>query len=844
MRVTVLKDDGTIKREGKASWKLDNFGSKKICEGEQDLAKANPFFVRGKLDHPDFLRLTVRSGKNSRDWSVGYDVGEIRQAKGRPEDFDAYWKGEKARLAAIPLDPKCEKLDWLSNPKWDTFRISFATLNDRRVYGFMSVPKNPALKPMRCRIRICDAGGGAVHPWEANEGEVTVTMNVHYFEPPRDGKEMKKRIDETCVQLAEKYNLKKGTYYASAGIGVSREEYYFHDSMLGIARAFDWIAERPFVDPKRLVYYGSSQGGGFGLATVYLNPRFSRVCFCVPAMTGHYGTPYFSSCGWPSVLANQNEQGRANAEKFAAYFDGVNFAAGIHVPVRFIVGFSDTCCPPPDVYSAYNVCPARDKAIVNAIGGSHCDALGWSKARCRDVPAYDVDGWLRAPDPKRTRIQLWFDTEDYTNPSAWDNMREIAKIMTAAGVKGNFNVAPYLAKVLVDNRRQDVIDALKKHVIGTQTLYHSWHPNVTEIGDGEDYTAAYLRTLKDEAEGWGMLRAVFGLNRLPFSCYPGCGSSYVALDVHSDLGATFHGGLGAFEGKLKSGDRIWYQNLRHIDYNCFSLQNLGLTGDYSEAQLAEMLNNAAKKDAVVFYMHPCMASCKQFWDGQNMKNGNWAEFGRWIPADRLPKEQTENFYKRFADFLKRVKGDSRFEITDCDKLAADCKPRQPITIKEIPAIRASLLKRFGHIDEPASWSVADAFQAAVRLLRGEKEYRPGKVYGFLSAPVGVKTPVIVKASDLKAAAAKISLKRHLASSYEVGGVAIGPADFLFAALEVLATGAEEVKVVPREQLGDIAAECAPLATFTHRGRWIFGPSMKDEYLADRLRYQFWTLRYE
>lgn len=51
-------------------------------------------------------------------------------------------------------------------------------------------------------------------------------------------------------------------------------------------------------------------------------------------------------------------------------------------------------------------------------------------------------------------------------------------------------------------------------------------------------------------------------------------------------------------------------------------------------------------------------------------------------------------------------------------------------------------------------------------------------------------------------------------------------------------------VVPREQLGDVAAFCPSLADFTHCGKWIYEDSLKDEYLADRLRWQFWTMRYE
>ena len=371
-------------------------------------------------------------------------------------------------------------------------------------------------------------------------------------------------------------------------------------------------------------------------------------------------------------------------------------------------------------------------------------------------------------------MQLWYDTEDFVNPASWDAAREVARIMTEEGVRGNFNVVGYLAKVLVDNRRFDVIDALKKHVIGTQTLYHSLHPNIVEIADLKDYGEAYRRTLKDEAEGYGMLRAAFNLDRLILSCYPGCSSSHVALDVHSDLGAIFHGGLGAFGGQLPSGDRVWYQNMLQIDYNgTMSLQDVGLSRDLDDAQIAERLDQAARKDAVVFYMHPCMAPCSEFWDGVNFRRGNWCEYGFWQPSERREAKVTAHFYARFRAFLRQLKADSRFEIVDCEKLAAAIRPRQPITKADLPAIRASLAKGLGPVSSPASWCVADVFHAAVAFLNGAERYLPGKVYGFLERPVGVAAPVTVKAADVRAAAKKLAVRRHLPVVYDVGGVKVG-----------------------------------------------------------------------
>ena len=394
-KVTVVDDAGKAVAAGKAKWTLDNFGKVVIGTGESDLASGNPFTVKGSLSEPGFLRLTVKSGTNSVVWSVGYDVTKIRQAEPRPADFDAYWAGEKARLAReVPLNPSCEKVERLSRGAWTCYKIGFDTFNSKRLWGFMTVPKE-GKPPFRCRIRICDAGTGAIGPWEANAGEVTATLSVFDFEPADDMAEQKRRLEKMNARLCEKYGLPKGSTYRTAGLGTSREDYVFHDALLGLDRAIDWLAKRPEVDPKRVVYFGSSQGGGFGLFVNYLNSNFSRAVFAVPAITGHYGFRQDRLNGWPNLISAQPAAQRAAAEKYAAYFDGVNFAAGIRRPVRFIVGLSDTCCPPPDVYAAFNVCPSADKAIVNCVGAGHCGFHKWIHDNPGKPSWLDHDAWLR-----------------------------------------------------------------------------------------------------------------------------------------------------------------------------------------------------------------------------------------------------------------------------------------------------------------------------------------------------------------------------------------------------------------------------------------------------------------
>ena len=392
--ISVKGDDGALLKSGAASWKLDNFGSEKLGSGSVDLGKGNPFTVKGKMDVEGFLRLHVKAETNSVIWGVGYDVEKIRQSEPCPADFDAYWTAEKARLEReVPLDPKMTLDESLSKPAFDCYRVNFATFGGKRVYGFLAVPKDKSKAPFRIRVSVPGAGPGVISAG-TDPSEITLVMNVHTFEPEKTAAEQKEHMDRQNAELAEKYGLPyKKAYCALAGIAESREDYWYHDVMLGINRAVDWVCARPDVDLTQVTYTGSSQGGGFGLFLNYLNSHFTKAFVAVCAITGHYGYRQNRQNGWPQLISGQPAAKKAAAERNAAYFDGVNFAARVKTPIRFIVGFADMTCSPAAVYAAYNVCPSKDKAIVNAIGSGH-SWYAWQMKRVKEG-GYNFNEWLR-----------------------------------------------------------------------------------------------------------------------------------------------------------------------------------------------------------------------------------------------------------------------------------------------------------------------------------------------------------------------------------------------------------------------------------------------------------------
>jgi len=460
----------------------------------------------------------------------------------------------------------------------------------------------------------------------------------------------------------------------------------------------------------------------------------------------------------------------------------------------------------------------------------------------------------------QTRLVFYVDTEDYTCDYSNDGIRDLANVMTREGVRGCFNITGYLALRIQELGRKDVIEALKPHTLGLQTLYHSRHPTPAEVADDPSWERAYRRALRDEAMCFGMVEAVFGEGRVVFTCPPGTSVSPSMMEAHADLGSVFGAGNGYVGSKpgnpspclvSRPGlqvDGLWYFNLYQSPYAVqMNLDRLipgnGKipAGSRETPDWKPLLDELAQYDFVGIGSHPNMQGHKRFWDGVNYMKGNLVPWRKWIEAERRDPEDTAQYYRNVTAFIRAVKADGRFRLTDFDEMRKGIRPRRRIVKDDLSVIRQALAQDFNCIREPASWCVSDVFQAVVKLLCGESEHLPGKVYGFLSRPQGVTEPTEVTLAGLRAAARKIDLGTFLPARIEVDGKLIGPADFLFGALDALVEGTATVKLVPREQLGSFK-EVPDLEHANIAGSWVHEDSFKDRYVTERLRLQLWTLR--
>ena len=436
-----------------------------------------------------------------------------------------------------------------------------------------------------------------------------------------------------------------------------------------------------------------------------------------------------------------------------------------------------------------------------------------------------------------TDIIFSFDTEDFTSKKAADAILKEAEILRKEGVTGCFCLVGHLADQLVAWKRDDVLRALSFHEIHNHSLGHSLHPTINEYTDIPDANEAIARVLEQESLANEKIRAATGTERIYAAVPPGNSKSYAAMYAYAKMGIPIYADS-VCDTNTSSG--AYYCNIFNTKYTV-SFESLFLNGKNTD--VAALLDKLSSLERAIIYTHPNIATHKEWWDGINYKGENKHPFGKWEACIERDEDETERFYASIRDLVRRIKNDSRFRITSYKELARELENEGERTVRksDIPSIKASLEKRFYPISSPVSLSIADIMLTARDILLGAHEHRCASVYGFLDIPYGVKKETRLTADDIISAANDIKDREFLPSRLMAGSVAIGPADWLFAALDVI-LGKKEVLISPKDQLPSFN-ELPELRDMTLKNSWIHSPDFKDEYLSQRLRLQAYTLRF-
>ena len=436
-----------------------------------------------------------------------------------------------------------------------------------------------------------------------------------------------------------------------------------------------------------------------------------------------------------------------------------------------------------------------------------------------------------------TDIIFSFDTEDFTSNRAADGILYEANLFREEGVKGCFCVVGLLAKHLKEWGRQDVIDALSYHEIGTHTYGHTLHPMINEYTDIEDFYEAQNELIRQESEGVEYIKDALGVDRVWAACPPGNQKSYVAMYGYHKMGIPIYADTFC---DTEYGTGAYYCNIFHANYT-FGIEWFLRTS--TEEQIRELLDNLAKRERAVIYTHPNMIIKEDFWDAINYHKENLVPFGQWIEPKDLPSEVTETVLRNMRLLVRMIKNDPRFRIITYSQLASEISKEEKRVVRKehIRELYNSLKESFFPVQAPMSLSISDMILACKDLLEGKEEHICGDVYGTLYKPYEIEKELTVSSKDIISACSQIKEGEFLPEKIKVGEKYIGPADWLYGAMEVI-LGADTVKIAPKPQLPSL--DCMPeVRDSDFKGTWQHSDSFEDNYLSDRLRYQSYTMRF-
>ncbi|MHB1153207.1 MAG: hypothetical protein ACYCWE_13420 [Eubacteriales bacterium] len=434
-----------------------------------------------------------------------------------------------------------------------------------------------------------------------------------------------------------------------------------------------------------------------------------------------------------------------------------------------------------------------------------------------------------------TELIFCFDTEDFTSNYACDAIRDIAALLESEDIRGCFMTVGLVAKQIVAWERYDVIAALKMHEIDYHTYGHSLHPNICEYTDINDFYLAEKRLLASECEGLGMIKTAFNQEQIYAAVPPGPSVSYAALYTYSNLDIPVYA-----DSPLHTSDGadLYFCNSLHIEYYK-SLEELFFSKNIYD--MDEFINSLANRKRVIIYNHPNMVLFREFWDSLNYKGVNKHSFGIWNEPERRTDNEVNHFYTSLRNFIRLLKKDGRFTFRTIGDIADKhtVKPRK-VTRDMLPELHASLLSHFGYVTEPINLSLSEIFTAVTAFLKGAGSFTTGKSYGFLETPYGVEKSCYVSAAGLLNAANEMRVIDFLPVKIKVGDTDIGPADYLYAALDFLYGETDMICIKPKPQQCSLD-EFPYLRDFSLKGDWMYSNDFKDEYLSERLKLQAWTI---
>lgn len=332
----------------------DAEGTAKIIDGRTTISI-------GTMTEPGFrdlrLETEIAGTRYKHHIKLGFSPEKLTPYTELPDDFEAFWEQAKAEAAKCPMTVEKTYAPEYSNSEFDCYLVKIQTYRENDyVYGYLTIPKGEG--PFPAVISPPGAGIKPMNPLKdtfyAENGFIRFDMEIHGIRPDLD----KATYDEVSRAFGKGNNS-----YLVNGLD-DRDSYYMKKAYLSCVRVVDFLTTLPEWDGKNLFAQGGSQGGALALIATALDDRITACAANHPALSDMAGYKAGRAGGYPHLFTKFSGMDTPEKLETLKYYDVVNFARLIEVPVFMTWGFNDDVCPPTTSYIVYNTLNSPKEALI------------------------------------------------------------------------------------------------------------------------------------------------------------------------------------------------------------------------------------------------------------------------------------------------------------------------------------------------------------------------------------------------------------------------------------------------------------------------------------------------
>ena len=345
--------------------------------------------VMGTMQEPGFLacqyEFRTSDGKTWKDLvKVAYSPEQIRTFTAMPKDFDQFWQKALKEARKVPFEAEYRDIPDATNDQFVTRLVRLRVGKDKWMQGYLTVPRTPEGTPQTPKypVVLCPPGAGStkISPSDyfPREGCIYMKIEIHDNDQLMPDDEYNRMRQEKCDG------------YMRRGMA-SKDTYYYKDVYVGCARVVDFLCSLPGWDGENVIVTGGSQGGALTIITAALNEKVTVCAPFYPALCDLTGFLHQRAGGWPKFFTTFYKDGKIDIPQDQAvetlqYFDVVNFARILKVPIFMSWGYNDDTCSPTSIWAVWNEITApKEKDITPSSGhwrfpSSQEKCLKWMKS--------------------------------------------------------------------------------------------------------------------------------------------------------------------------------------------------------------------------------------------------------------------------------------------------------------------------------------------------------------------------------------------------------------------------------------------------------------------------------